>query len=892
MLDEILGWIESKNVGAVIHLGDVKEQFSPVDMRVLDFCVDAVKAIVDRCPMYILKGNHDMHGTTDAARDFLHVLGLAGATVITEPGVHEVSGIDWAFLPWSYSIERQREWAASLKRTGVPYLAFHAEVRGSLLNQSKRVTEGLSRADLSISKHQRACFGGHLHRYQKDDDLTYVGAPFGMDWNDVNSRKGHLLLKADGTVKRLLTKIPGYHDPSLKGFREPEDWTGAYVRVHVPCDRSKDDVHAKLYLEKKLAESKYDGAYIKVVPQFTDVPIVDMEEDSDADALSKYVKQTYPKDDDLPSMKSALEVLEGYLGENTSARGRGRVQFLQAKAENFLSFKKLKVTFDDGITLIRGVNNDWSGKSNGSGKTCLLQMIAVALFGTTFKRQKADRWTRRGSTSRAWVAVQMKLQDGRECVVRRSRRPNKLQLFLDGKNVSVGRGVAGVQADIEQLTGLTMQTLANAVYIDQGTISEFLYGTDATRYKLLERFMNLERFDIALHKVKDDIKRVTTDKEEVYRDWLVQTDRIKTAEAELKRAAAEEGDVESTTATFEEANAEFIKVSTQAQGKIEELTVKVDTASTLLEELRGRANIKLGKRSALRQQILDLEESIENLNGKTCPVCQQPITMGKVREHRDEVRKKITGYVAEVEGMGLQLAEAKEDKHIEQQHIDKWDKQKREWEQKVKFVDQVLMKARQNMTQAKWKQDNISEHAASIDKLRMKLKNSTKELAGHDAELKLLRYCLTVFHRDGLPGFVGRLFYPRLNRAAASYSNMFTEGQIQVQFVETDDGVRPEITNVSGGETLEDQSEGERRLASIVTSFALRSAADPCNVLILDEPGMGLDRGNAADFARALHENQDCFGSVLLVTHNEHIEAALQGVHTIVVTKEDKVSRI
>jgi len=486
----------------------------------------------------------------------------------------------------------------------------------------------------------------------------------------------------------------------------------------------------------------------------------------------------------------------------------------------------------------------------------------------------------------------MKLQDGRTCVVQRSRDPNKLQLFINGENVSVGRGVAGVQADIEQLTGLTMQTLANAVYIDQGTISEFLYGTDVTRYKLLERFMNLERFEVALQLVKDAIKGVNVSKERVYRDWLVRKDRIKTAEQELKHAVDGEGDVSSTTAAYEVVKSEFTKVSAQAQVKIEELSDKVEADSDKVEKLSARTNIKLGKRAALRQQITGLEESIQDLDGNTCPVCKQQITTGAVAKHRSEVREKISGYDAEVVAITLQTTEARVVRDKIQGRMEQCILKRVDWEQRVKHADQVLVTARRDMKQAEWKRDNLSKHAAGIEQLRKEVKNSDVVLADYEVELKLLRYCSTVFHRDGLPGFVGKLFYPRLNSAATHYSDMFTAGQIQVQFVETDDGIRPEIINVSGGEKLEDQSEGERRLASIVTSFALRDAADPCNVLILDEPGMGLDKGNAADFAKALHANQHKFGCVLLVTHNEHIEAALEGVRTLVVTKQDKVSSL
>ncbi len=899
MLSEILDQIKVYDVHAVVHLGDVKEQFSPLDLRVLDFCIDAVRKITRLCPLYILKGNHDMHGTTDAAGDFLHVLELAGATVITKPEVHRLQGYDVAFLPFAYSVEQQREWATKLKREvlratlyGKPILAFHGEVKGFQLNATRMASGGLTAADIHANRYHM-CIGGHLHRYQRDKNILYVGSPFAMDWSDANSPKGNLPYQG-GKKKRLLTTIPGYYDESLPGFKEPEDWTGAHVRVKVPCSRTQDNVQAMVHLAEVRCKKKFTGAYVRVLPEFIDdAEVTGVEDgDSDADALTNFVASSYAERAGMPTGKVALAALLYYLGESTR-RNRDAIRFIQAKGKNVLSYKQVKFTFNDGLTLVRGVNHDWDDKSNGSGKTSLLQLIAIALFGTTFKKQKADLWARRGSSpAKAWVAVQFELSDGRVCIVKRQRRPSKLQLLIDGKDVSTGRGVVGVQQDIEQITGLTLDTLENAVYIDQSTISAFLYGTEAARYALLQRFMNLERFEAAQRLVKEDIKRTGAARAGVVIDKALLGDRYDRARADQDNAP--DADVKALAAQVDEANDVFAKFASEAQGKIKKVQVTLQKKNDRLDVLRAARNKGIGwvaaKKGEAARYFRDAKD-VAKLTGKPCPVCTQVVKASALAGHRGEclskgrlVTSKIERANKKIDSYGAELTVVTEARDKIRVRLD-------ELEREVKFASQEVAKVRSLYRQAKWAAKNLPSQEY-VSRLRQGVRLNKRVLKDIDNELVFLTYAASVFHRDGLPSFVARMFYPKLNVALEWYSKEFTDSQIQVRFDVTDAGAKPEVINLKGGERLEDQSEGERRFASIVMCFALRDVARPCNVLILDEPGAGLDPANAKDFSRSLRTLRNKLGCVVLVTHNSHIEAELQSERTLTVVKRDGVSTV
>jgi DNA repair exonuclease SbcCD ATPase subunit len=146
--------------------------------------------------------------------------------------------------------------------------------------------------------------------------------------------------------------------------------------------------------------------------------------------------------------------------------------------------------------------------------------------------------------------------------------------------------------------------------------------------------------------------------------------------------------------------------------------------------------------------------------------------------------------------------------------------------------------------------------------------------------------------RDGLPLFLNKLLCPLLNRAAERYSEIFIDKEIQVLFDIDDGHIVPRIMNTHGGKSIASQSAGEKAWAGIITAFALREIANPTNLLVLDEPGTGLDTESAKMFGRRLRRLRDRFETILVVSHNDSICSALQGDSTVTVVKKNNVSKL
>jgi len=156
--------------------------------------------------------------------------------------------------------------------------------------------------------------------------------------------------------------------------------------------------------------------------------------------------------------------------------------------------------------------------------------------------------------------------------------------------------------------------------------------------------------------------------------------------------------------------------------------------------------------------------------------------------------------------------------------------------------------------------------------------------------IQFLQAGLKVVSRDGLPAFLCTLVCPELNAAAEEFSKAFAEAGIRVLFSGSEGEVDVSVQNPHGGERIEDQSAGEMRLAALITSFAMRSVLAPFGVLILDEPGEGMDAVNAAIFAKGLSEVAQRFGSILITSHNPNIIENLDFQHHVEIIKENKVS--
>ena len=915
---EVVDYAVRRKMDAIVVAGDMKRVYSPVDVRVTNWWSGAISRATKQYRLRVIidLGNHDRVGQYTDAVNWFPVMRRAGAECVDKgPKVIEVGDGQLAMLPFCSNKKQLREWAQDLHqevsrgrtfRAFSAVLIFHEDVKGCRYNQLGRASEvGIEPEELFPHSY-RYCVGGHIHLHQKiGTNIYYAGSPFCQDWGESNQRKGYTVI-TEGGIKFLPSSIPGWYDPSWPGFYEPGDWAGARVRVHTTCRGGVDYLH-RIEQARSRAERKYPGAEIYVCPDFEKVGEVEKTgiglHDPDETKIREYVKQTCPENVDGSRASAYLSKLVAKVSGRWVRSGLG-VEFLWAKGRNFLGYKDVTIRFDEpGIFTISGKNFDRGGLSNGSGKTSILQTIPVPLFGMTFKGQKHDRWARRNSVEKAWMALALRDSQNRIIKIRRQRRPPRLELFIDGKDQSAGmrpQDKDGTQGEIEQVTGFTWQTLANAVYIDQTVARAFLAGRKSDRTAVLSRFQNLERFEKALvlvRKARTALKELVDGQK---RDLAVLEERILGYKRSLsvlveeseERVTAAWREVKRTCKAKREMEEKMNPIIQERREKANKIESNYNHLMTLANGFEQRIGMLRGRRDERRKQVDNLLKASQY---EECPTCHQRVdaeslkaSAANVKEMVRELEKKLEAQLEERTEIAKQaaLVDGDHGKAITMLNAA---------ERKLADVVMECQHAEHQYKEIRRQEHDSAGRVVWRKKLKLtkeKVQELKADMEKYHSDDEFYAYCERAVSRDGIPAFLNALLCGPLNVAAEYYSDLFCDKAVQVRFGMENGEFVPEIINATGGEEMGDQSDGEKALAGLVASFALREVAPKCNILILDEPGHGLDPIAARQFAVRLKELKKKFKTIFVTTHNVHMLQEWGDEQSILVTKRNGISQV
>lgn len=513
---------------------------------------------------------------------------------------------------------------------------------------------------------------------------------------------------------------------------------------------------------------------------------------------------------------------------------------------------------------------------HNSGKSSLLSSVPVALFGTTFKGQSFDAWTQRGNEEPSKVELGFTTGDGRSIRVLRSRNPTATRVWVNDQEISSGSKSTDVGKQIQNICGFSWDTFASTVYLDQAEVGAFLSGTPKQKQELIAQLQNLERFSLALDRVKFEYRRQDALAAEVTFDIDTLHDRI--LDKKRNNVAVEELQRVKIELAAAEKRIQAIKVPEKPSSKeYGALQAKAGELSESLGKWRTKA-------SSLSKEIA----SLEKLGGK-CPQCQQSVDKKIIVSHIRVKNEELSKAEALAESTWVEydaatnLVDKKQAEYMTR--LNQWHKIGNEFQNAAASKERLLVE------QERW-----TQKAALVEKqetaLGDKLNLMQQWLAILLEDNLFLKQAVNILSRDGLPAYMSRLIYPKLNKAAKYFSELFSSGQIQVRFTLVEGEIDAEILNPYGGATLKDQSAGERRIAALIASFALREVGVKSNILILDEPADGLDATNARAFAEGVKKLKSQYTTVFLVTHNQTMQAELSDENQIVVVKEGGISSV
>jgi Calcineurin-like phosphoesterase len=287
--------LKKRNINTVIDLGDTFDNRKSIDFLSLakakEMFYDPIHEMGIR--IHMLVGNHTAFYKNTNEINTPELLLKEYTNIFTYREVEDINldGLEITMLPWINS-ENEKKVLRHIGESKSKVLFGHLELNGFVAHAGHTFEGGLDRA---IFSKYRKVFSGHFHHKSTQENITYLGNPYQLYWNDYGESRGfHIFDTKTGELEfiknpySIFIKLyyndvdDDYSNYDFSGFKD------CYVKVYV---QQKNDS----YTFDKIIQNLYDvGAHeIKVI------------EDT----------YSFEEDDENIETEDTLSLLQSYLDE-------------------------------------------------------------------------------------------------------------------------------------------------------------------------------------------------------------------------------------------------------------------------------------------------------------------------------------------------------------------------------------------------------------------------------------------------------------------------------------------------------------------------------------------------------------------------------------------------
>ena len=305
--------LDKENIKHVIHMGDAFDSRKGIDFTSLDWSKRVVfNPLKEReIVMDLMVGNHDAYYKNTNSINSIDLLLNQYDNVITYSKATEVEvgSLKILYIPWINS-ENENQTFKLIEDTKCKVLMGHLELNGFMAIRGHYMEHGMNTEVLDKFE---IVYSGHYHTRSSRGNISYLGNPYEIYWNDVNDVRGfHIFdtdtfeLKEINNPYRMFYNIY-YNDNNSDNF-DFEQYSNKIVKVIV---RNNTD---KILFEKfidKLYQSNVSD--LKIVDNFQIIESeeFDIEESEDTiTLLNRYIDESDTELDKSIIQKQISEIYQ------------------------------------------------------------------------------------------------------------------------------------------------------------------------------------------------------------------------------------------------------------------------------------------------------------------------------------------------------------------------------------------------------------------------------------------------------------------------------------------------------------------------------------------------------------------------------------------------------
>lgn len=450
----------------------------------------------------------------------------------------------------------------------------------------------------------------------------------------------------------------------------------------------------------------------------------------------------------------------------------------KVKFRNFLCFgsREQEVVFQKGINCILGWDRQ-RDKSNGSGKSSLLETIPFALFGKTHKAIKKNSIINWKNNRKCVVKLYFKIGEDRYRVVRKIK-PNDLEIFHNDELIPKPSNVREYQIMLENIIGFNYQMCMSLIHTNINSSTPILAMSKPEKRRFIEKIFGLEVYSAmnekANKKIRKSMEKINAIDVEVkscegrIEEIENKTEKLKFKIRSIETSKEELNRAQEKLKRFDEDNKGIsVQDIEEIESKIKESEEEIRNLNNILDRIRNRSNTFIKyKRAALLDVMFEItvnkglleeaeddvkkKEEIEGKYGSIDDIAEKIDTLNKRYTENTQKYMEFDKKSMIVEG---QISEAKNrlkeikkflkcvneesicptcGQSINKNQIDKIDEYEKEFEEKNLFINNslhVMEKYRKVANDAQKKASKFNDGVESYRKVHRQLWNIQNRLS-------------------------------------------------------------------------------------------------------------------------------------------------------------------
>ena len=233
--------LKKEGIDTIIDLGDTFDNRKSIDFNVCNRVTSNYFDKLKNFKVHMLLGNHCVYykNTNKINSPELLLKQYDNITIYSEPKHLKLGSKKFLMLPW-INKENQEEILNLLGTSEADNICGHLELSGFEITPGMKMDHGM---DASLFHRFKRVWSGHYHHKSTKGNITYLGNPYQMYWNDYKDRRGFHIYDTESDKLKF---VANPYDIFDKIFYD--DTSVDYNKQDVSCYKDK---FIKVIVEQK-----------------------------------------------------------------------------------------------------------------------------------------------------------------------------------------------------------------------------------------------------------------------------------------------------------------------------------------------------------------------------------------------------------------------------------------------------------------------------------------------------------------------------------------------------------------------------------------------------------------------------------------------------------------